>query len=1319
MEKTCAIIPTVLDSEGQKKESILFKELLEFTGSRQETKRIWGITQTKEFKDRWLPILKVDSNGEPTVRSMIEKTNLGEVITEAKVLEKLNKDIGYYHKTGRAKLYLDNNEQYDKLLKRVIDFNKNSEFSDRYVATIKKVADSESGKYYIAPKIEVRNALRNLESANMSTDYSLNILLRETLAGYGVSIGALTELEERRGIAGVTDFSRAKDATDGIIELIRLAKGERGEKALPEEFAHFALEALGDNPLVNRLLNTIREDIPDILGDEYETYRRLYGGNELRLAKEAAGKLVAEHLGKEHKKRSYDNLVSRIVNKIKEFFSKMDYKLFERLKNNSDYYAGTIAKGMLDGSLRGDISNIKSQDSLYDIKEEALNESKVLSNIINTEMKRLSIYQGDNKKFTANQKVLISDLETKLLYHVEKEGIYNYLIDAIEVAGNLKERLKILKEENLSLNEKSSVLRDIHNYLYSYSSVLEDIRELLIDKEEGYEDIKEATDNLSNALEYLRVDFRLTAIPMFIEFLKPFMGQSIEVPFGKLKGKVIRVEELVKRADSDISFFDRWLDSMADSSDYMLKLIDQAVKVAKNKARLNIMDVAKKLQAAHIKLEKAGIKDTSWMFERDEKGNKTGNYASLINYNDYNNARKRAFESLNNEQISNIERTRRKHRWEYDNTEIIDGVRVPKRDLYPNRVMSSWNSAQREYYDTIMNVREDMLKFLPEGTLKDPMLTVQVRKDLLERVKSSRNVKEGISQMWENLKDQVVAREDDTDFGIVKGTEDFRGREVKELPIYYVNPLSNMNDLSEDVTSTMIAFVAMAEEYDAMNKVIDSLEVGRILLEDREIAKTQGSRPIIEKLSVMGRTITSKLNKTNSNFMARLNSFFDMQVYGRYMKDEGKIWGMDIGKLANFVNKTTALNSLALNLLSGISNIATGKVMMRIESIAGEFFTERDTIKADSIYAKEVPSMMSEIGSRIKASKIALFDELFDVMQDYDTKIKNVEFDKKRFSRFFSTNTLFFMNNAGEHWMQNRTALALANAYKMKDPKGSIVSLWDSLEVSYTDNDKSLGGKLKLKEGYTKEDGSEFMEEDIYKFTRRIAAINQRMHGIYNRADRNAAQALAIGRLALMYRKYLVPSLNRRFRKATYNFDLGSFEEGYYTTSTRFLWQLGKDIREGKMILATRWKDLTPTERANLKRALTETSHFVVLCLFLALYKVGDRDRPWLERLFEYQAKRLRTELGALIPSASMVGEMWTILKSPAAGLRTAESLGNMVGAINPLNYGVFNEDAILQSGRYKGKSRGFKAIMESPFFPTSKTIYRALHPEELVSIYN
>ena len=310
--------------------------------------------------------------------------------------------------------------------------------------------------------------------------------------------------------------------------------------------------------------------------------------------------------------------------------------------------------------------------------------------------------------------------------------------------------------------------------------------------------------------------------------------------------------------------------------------------------------------------------------------------------------------------------------------------------------------------------------------------------------------------------------------------------------------------------------------------------------------------------------------------------------------------------------------------------------------MSGEFFNEKNTLKADRNYGKELPSFLAQLGDRVKTNKLALWDELFNVMQEYEQDTREVNFDRKTwFSRMFGTSALFFMNNAGEHWMQNRTSLALADAYKMKAPNGKLVSLWDAFEVVPLDSsNKKLGAKLQLKQGYTKADGSAFTQEDIIKFSRKSAAINQRMHGIYNKADRSAVQRLAIGRLGMMFRKWIKPSLNRRFKSATYNYDLEAWTEGYYLTTGRFMNALFQDLRKAQFDIASKWNEMTPTEQANVKRALTEVAHFLAVAAAIGLIEWSDdKDRPWLVKMVEYQLRRLYTELGALTPTPEMVGE--------------------------------------------------------------------------------
>lgn len=1350
MARKCTIIPQVLNKSGEKVDSKLFQDLLSYlSNNRAQAVRVYQITKSQEFIQKWNPKLTLDNNNEPTIRSLLQKTNLSSYITEQAVLDKLNKDIGYYKRGTREPDSLaKNSENRRKLVEKAREFNQNSDFRDEYVARVIDISNSDSDKPYIGVRVEKRNRLNSLEADKMEYNESLNERLRDILASKGVAVGALTELERRMGVNGVTDFDQARTAAEGTIELIRLADGVRGEKALPEEFAHFALEAMGNTPLVTRLVNLIASNnlANEIIGEDYEEYSSLYNNDEAKLAKEAAGKLLAKHLLQQEAvpAKPYKTLLERVIALIKNFFRGLNASSIQKAMRQADKSFGALARDILDGNLDDvmDIRNITESDKYFNTSERVARDKKLLQSIINNELKRLKVYEArnPNSSFSANQKLLIDKLEVDLLDNQEIEGIYSFAEHTLDLLGKLDTRLMAVQNTpGASVNEKARVLRDIRNYLYSYKHIIEDVKEALID-EEGYADnrygerARVTMDSLTSLLGDLFIKYDKIAMPLFVSFIKPFVGEGIAIPFGKWKGKTIKAEDLVKVADEDISFFDRWLDSMADSSNYMLKIIDQAVKKSKENARLQTIDVMKQLQAAAIKLEQSGIKNTEWMFERGSDGKLTGRYISEINQG--------LFKERYNEMIQSLKERygdnpvgddaqayiRERQAWFDANMEMVNDKKVPKLSIYGNRDFRNLSQAQREYYDTVMRIKAQLDSYLPD---KYTTLTnaVKIRKDLLERVKASDGVRSGASQIWENIKDQFIRRSDSTEIGDRATIKDFEEREVQTLPIYFtkLRDGESPNDISTDVTSTLTAYAAMANDFNEMSRVIDVLELGRDMLRDNlDIDKTRGGKPLVERFKVLGRTVENKVikGKDDRRIIQRLNDYFEMQVYGRYMADEGTFGksNVDKSKVANFVNEMTSLNTVALSVMSGVSNVATGKVMMRIESFSGEFFSERNTIAADREYGKAMPDFLAEIGNRVKTSKLALWSELFNVLQEYEKDVREVNFDRKTwFSRMANSSALFLTSNAGEHWMQHRTSLALADRYKMKAPDGKIVSLWDAMEVVYIDpSNKKLGAKLQVKQGYTKEDGTEFTRDDIIRFSRKTAAINQRMHGIYNKLDMSAVQRLAIGRMGVMFRKWIKPALNRRFESATYNFDMEAWTEGYYRTTGRFFFQLAKELKEGQFALAANWNNLTNTEKANIRRAATEVGHLLAVALILGLIDwPDDKDRPWLVKMAEYQARRLYTELGSMVPGPQMLREGLKIIKSPAAGVNTIEDTLGLIGLMNPYNYEVFaGKEALLQSGRYKGESKAVRLFYESPIIPMNKTIYRGLHPEEGIPFF-
>lgn len=1345
MAKSCSIIPKVTDKNGNKVDSRLFKDLLSYTNNnRVEATKLYLITKNDKFIHDWGPKLTFDDNNEPSLYSIINKTDL---LEESKLLDKLNRDIGFYKKgTNRPAYYINNDKNYQDLLKRVILFNQNSEFRDKYVARIIRMADSESHRMFLGVKVEKRNRMNSIDADKVEYNYNLNNRLKDILASNGVSIGSLTELERRLGINGVADFNVAKTAASGLVEMIRLAEGIRGERALPEEFAHWVIEAMGDNPLINRLLNYINNNnlATEVLGDSYNSYNKLYNGDNYKLVKEAAGKLLAKHLldNEPIVNKPYKNLLERVIEAVKNFLRTLNVGQIEKAMNEANKNFGKLAKDILEGRMDDiiNISNITSSNLFYQTNERVDRDKKLLRKIIDNELKRYKIYRkrNPNSSFDFSQRVFIDELEESLQDNLEIEGIYNFLENTNSELEKVSRRLKSLESSELSIKEKAGTLRNVRNYLYSYKGVLEDIREALLE-EERYEDnrygerVKVVLDNTLILLGNLYIEYNKTSIPLFIDFIRPFVGDGIVIPEGKFRGEVMKAEDFIKTAEKDISFFDMWLDSMADSSESSLNIIDMIVKRSKENARLRTIELMKEVQAAALKLEKAGVKNTDWMYERDSNGNLTDNYISEINQSLFKENMGKMYKSLNGKYGRNPvgeaaeKYNNEKRAWFDSNMEVVDGVKRPKMSIYENPKFRALNNAQKEYYNEFMKIKEELDSYLP-ANYTSLLNTIKIRKDLLERVKASDNVKSGVTQVWESIKDAFIRRADDTEFRDKATIKDFEGNEVQNLPIYYtkLREGESSNDISTDATSTLIAYASMAIDFNEMSKIIDILEIGRDIIRDRDVMTTQGGRQLKERFNLFGTKVETPLTKKGreSRISKRLDYFFDMQVYGRYMEDEGTFGNtkIDKGKAANLLNKITSLTTMAGNVLASLSNVFTGDIMMKIEASAREFFNFSNMFKADRIYGRNLPEFLAEIGNRVKTSKLALWCELFNVTQEYEKDVREVNFDRKTwFSRMFGMSTLFFMSNAGEHWMQTRTSLALADAYKMKAPNGKIVNLWDAMEVVPIDkNNKRLGAKLQVKKGYTKEDGSEFTKEDIIAFSRKSAAINQRMHGVYNKADRNAMQKMALGRMAIMYRKWLKPSLNRRFKSLNYNRDLDAWTEGYYLTTGKFLLQLANDLRKAQFDIVSEWDNLSKREKANIRRAITEVAHFAAISVVLGLIDWDDDDdSPWIKRMAEYQLRRLKTEIGVLIPGKPMIDEGVKIAKSPFAAIQTMQSTFDLVGLLNPMNYETFaGEEAIIQSGQYKGRTKAHRLLMRSPLVPMRNTIIRGVNPELVVPYF-
>jgi len=86
------------------------------------------------------------------------------------------------------------------------------------------------------------------------------------------------------------DPRNAQFTANGLLAVIRIAQGQAGIDALPEEFSHWFISGTKNSPLTRRLIASITDEVARyVLGDRYEDYYEAYGGDQLRINEEVAG----------------------------------------------------------------------------------------------------------------------------------------------------------------------------------------------------------------------------------------------------------------------------------------------------------------------------------------------------------------------------------------------------------------------------------------------------------------------------------------------------------------------------------------------------------------------------------------------------------------------------------------------------------------------------------------------------------------------------------------------------------------------------------------------------------------------------------------------------------------------------------------------------------------------------------------------------------------------------------------------------------------------------------------------------------------------
>ena len=675
MGSSCTTLAHVRNSKGEIVESRLFKDLLHYTSNdRRLSKKYYAIGTDKGFLDKAKEsdLFKTDENGEITFGSLKAIAKID--FDEDKAIQILNKDLG----TG---IY-----SYDEALRRIENFNEHNDFSDKFLATL---VPTGRGNYYISVVPKASSTGKNSLDAqsklhNIVRNKEVERRIKEILSKYKVSIKFLEDTNaENRFSSEEGNYSKVEG---GFYNLIQLVHGQYTTDIMAEEAGHFAVAALGDNPLVQRLEKLLENPTAQMEALGEEEFNRANLGD--KPAREVAGRLVGKALQRKLGSMSpVKVLANRIANLAKRIFYKINGNELRYASVKAEQLANRIAYQFAEGNSKFSVQNainigetMRSSDYTVD---QAL--YKKVMDEFGRMVKQLSAISDNNltKQMEASEAMaLLSGIDEnsgksalqmagKLADGFAFDGMVQALVQINDYIGDGKQIDQLIQSvdldnpssfySNMARNGKN--LRQARTFLRSAEVMITtvkqslgmdltlpngiDVRNVQYKDEDGNVhsvNLERLLDNAQTGVLALlngttsKPGLAVKEREYFIRFCEDVYGSKyITMSVGKVWGKNVwnesndspekdvYIRDAVLGTDmNDIDIFHAYLGSMANNPDIVGQIIDKTVKTANKIADDETLRYRDKLRVLQARAEKMGL-DYNDLIERDEDGNITGN----------------------------------------------------------------------------------------------------------------------------------------------------------------------------------------------------------------------------------------------------------------------------------------------------------------------------------------------------------------------------------------------------------------------------------------------------------------------------------------------------------------------------------------------------------------------------------------------------------------------------------------------------------------------------------------------------------------------
>lgn len=1063
------------------KKSRLFNNLLSHTKDREFSKRIWSVAQDPRLLEN-LNGLEYDDNGEVTYESLSKAMNLIDLFdTHGRALEEA-RNLGIVDSNGSPVFF----ESSVLALDRAIEFN---ERNKDYIASVGP--ENNGANVVIAP--------RDIESSHKENLLKFKKALNNKLLGILNSMGFDITFMNDPKKQGMFNPLLAEQNADGLKTVIAISKGDKGEAAFPEEFAHVIIAGLHNEVLVERLKNFVTPEITrEVLGDQYEAYRKQYSDAtdiDAYLQEEAMGKMLAEAIVNGV---GESPLLQRIWTRSKQLFSRGDVKYIDdQIEAAKDILRGITEliedqdklESIIDKKY---ILSHKELDNLAGelkmLKDMALEGERLLA-------KRIQLYKLENNwndELAERRKEdieMLNDLRTDISNRQYEAACYRILEDATRQIIRLNNEMRSISryKDNgnpsmQQLDATAGQLNKITQFNEAYDPLLSALLsvELLVENGElqlsddavsQIQEMAAKVNGMQKAIASSAKELRFQTIKSMVCIT---MDPNTLASLPDDPSQANSIDMLCRQAERDISVLGRNVSSLGDSGNLLLNVLHSIV-VNKQAKRNNIInEYYSYLQADEVALNKAGHTN-EYVFELDENGVATGRFVSPYDFVAFENARQEALKRIAEQTQGDDAVAASLYRiWEEENTEwvVVDESmdrqeRMPRLDLYKNKhFQEGWDQAQIDYYNEIISLKAQMDSSLPRAT-QSLYHAPQVDKTVLDLLDPT-DPKGSAKKLWSKIKDHYMGRNETVRSGEnpnqledgeltiigddVKQFEfskasflDYMGNPVKSVPVYYTKDLDDMNLMSTDATRSMMAYTCMAVNYQQMSEISDlMLLLKEYVKNDYKIEAREGDKPIFERPVILDKIYgkQQKIQGGESQVYKALVDFIEANIFGSAHEDMGTTkHGIKKHALFEDFRSYVSKNALGFNLFSGLSNVTMGESQMLSEAAAGYHWNFKDLMWAHKEYTKLLPEYLADLGSQQKRSVLGLIERAFNVDEEFFRSVQEQVYNKNVVMKVLGKANSLFLQTAGENFLHLVGALAILHHIKTNNG-----TLYDALE---------------------------------------------------------------------------------------------------------------------------------------------------------------------------------------------------------------------------------------------------------------------------------